>query len=253
MDQLACDTARQAVGVDGYLDLRRQPEPAGEVQPARTQGTHGQGLRYGIVKQEATKVDRQIRFQARQHHLKNTRQVLPLAGRVGNVLQQAQAADLRAQLALRLLNLREHLIECVGEQVKFIGARARRSHGVVVALRHRAGGLREGLDGPQQPILQAPGYQIGERQRDAAHHDDNEGVQLEARIHGLEVGLDEQNTKLLGSFLNRLKADQGRTAEAIARAGMGGQTFRRESLRIHRENLAAHVVQRGRDDVRIGL
>jgi hypothetical protein len=107
--------------------------------------------------------------------------------------------------------------------------------------------------GPQQTILQAPGNQIGERQRDAAHHDDDEGVQLKARIHGLEVGLDKQNTKLLGSFLNRLKADQGRTAEAIPGAGMGGQTFRRESLRIHRENVAASVVQRGRDNVRIGL
>ena len=172
---------------------------------------------------------------------------------MGNVLQQAQAANLRSQLALRLLNLREHLIEGVGEQVKFIGARARRSHGVVVAFRHRAGGLCEGLDGPQQPILQAPGYQIGERHRDAAHHDDNEGVQLKARIHGIEIGLDEQNTKLLGSFLDGLKADQGRSAEAIARAGMGGHTLRRESFRVHRENLAAGVVQRGRDDVRIRL
>ena len=59
------------------------------------------------------------------------------------------------ELAVCLLNLREHLIERVGEEVKFIGSGAMRPDGVVMPLRHRAGSVRQRQYGLQQLMLQA--------------------------------------------------------------------------------------------------
>ena len=71
--------------------------------PARSaERAHGQRLRRGIVQQETAEVDGQIFFEACQHHLKNAGQILALTGGTGDVLQQAQASELRVQLALGL-------------------------------------------------------------------------------------------------------------------------------------------------------
>ena len=77
-----------------------------------------------VVQQKAAEVDRQILLEASEHDLKNARQVLPLARGARDVLQQTQAAELRVQLAFGLLDLREHLIEGIGEQIEFVGAGA---------------------------------------------------------------------------------------------------------------------------------
>src|SRR2546422_7706580 len=84
-----------------------------------------------------------FRSQASQHDRADAAQVLTVAGRAGDVLQQAQAAELREQAALGLLNLREHVIEGIGQQIELVSTGARRSDGVVLAVGDGARRLRE--------------------------------------------------------------------------------------------------------------
>ena len=170
------------------------------------------------------------------------------------MLQQAQAAELGVQLALGLLNLREHLIEGVGEQVEFVSARSDRAHRIVVTLGNRPGGLCERQYRMQQLVLQAARNQIGQRQGNADHQQDDQRVKPGARVHGAEVRLHEQRAQPPRALRDRLKTDQRRASEDIARRTRPGRkACYGQSLRVSRKRVALRVVQRRRDDVRVGL
>ena len=53
-----------------------------------------------VVQADAAEVDRQIRFEAADHDLEDAAQVMTLADRAGDPVQQVQAAQLQLQLRL---------------------------------------------------------------------------------------------------------------------------------------------------------
>ena len=254
VDQLPRHASGQPVGVERHIHSFRQTELLGEDCAGDAERADGQRLRDGVMQEKAAKIDRQVLLQAAEHDLKDARQILAFSRGARDVLQQAQAAELGVQLALGLLNLREHLIEGVGEQVEFVGARSGRAHRVVVTLGYRPGGLRERQDRLQQLVLQAARNQIGQRQGDADHQQNDQRVQLRARVHSAEVRFHEQRAQLPRALRDRLKTDQRRASEGVARRARPGRKARcGQSLRIGRKHLALRIVQRRRDDVRVGL
>ena len=160
---------------------------------------------------------------------------------------------MRLQLVLGFLDLREHLIEGVGEEVEFVGARGCRAHGVVVPLCHRPRRVGQRKNGLQQPVLEPTGDQKGERQREGGDQGADERVELHARIHGIEIRLHVQEAKLFGAFRDGFKADQCGAAEGKALADLRRQPVQLKPLRVSGEYLAANVVERGGHDVRIGF
>ena len=67
------------------------------------------------------KSTRQVLLEAAQHDLMDALQVLSVADGARDVLQQAQTAELgTAVCALGQLDLLQHVVERIGQQVKFL-------------------------------------------------------------------------------------------------------------------------------------
>src|SRR5205823_12233854 len=100
VDQLARDTARQAVLVDAHLAGFGEPEAYGE---RRTPGVdHSDGQRCGarFVNAHAGKIERQIVPEVVQYHSEHAPQIVALPGSAGDPVQQVETAHLRAQFRL---------------------------------------------------------------------------------------------------------------------------------------------------------
>ena len=254
VDQLPRDAARQSVGVERHIGLVRQTELVGVAAAGRADRADGQRLRDGIVQQKAAEIDGQILLETAENDLKDARQVLAFARGARDVLQQAQAAELGVQFALGLLYLRQHLIECVGKQVEFIGAGPNRAHGVVMPLRYRPGRVRERENRMQQLVLQPPRYQIAQRQGNTYHQEDDQRIKPGARIHRAEVRFDEQRAEPPRALDDRLKAAELGAAERVAHRARAGRKMRRiEPPGIFCEQRALSIVERRGDDMRLGL
>ena len=169
------------------------------------------------------------------------------------MLQQAQAAELREQAALGLLNLREHVIEGIGQQIELVSTGARRSDGVVLAVGDGARRLREPQDRSRKLLLQPMRQQIGDERGYRDHKGSDHGVKAEAFVDRAQVGFYQQHAQLPVSFGHRHKTQQVCLFKAISgrlwpcRQGAGGQ-----ACRIGGEQLPGIVVERGCDDVGIG-
>ena len=133
-DQLALHAARQAVAIDGNNGVLGEIESRRQIPAGRTDGVHRQRFRRGVVQADAAEIDRQVLLHAAQYDLKDALQVLPLADRAGNLLQQAQPRHLRTQASLGFLDLRKHVIEGIGEHVDLERVGGFGAHGVVVAI-----------------------------------------------------------------------------------------------------------------------
>ena len=75
-----------------------------------------------VVQADAAEVDRQIRLQAADHDLEDAAQIVTLADRAGDPVQQVQAAQLELQLRLggcaflhRARERVDHPVECDGD------------------------------------------------------------------------------------------------------------------------------------------
>src|SRR6185436_16220970 len=100
-----------------------------------------------LVRADTAKVDRQALLEALDHDLENALQVLAVNDGVGDVLQESYVAQLRAQPRFVLLDLRQHVIECVGELIELGNVRRLRAYRVVPLCRHGRGDRGQLEDG----------------------------------------------------------------------------------------------------------
>jgi hypothetical protein len=83
----------------GHRELHRQ------LLAAQADAGHDELLVRRLIEADAAEIDGELVFERADHHLEDARQILPLADRASDLLQQVQPFELRLQLALRPLLL----------------------------------------------------------------------------------------------------------------------------------------------------
>ena len=119
--------------------------------------------------------------------------------------RRLQAAHLRAQPGLGHLDLREHVIEGVGELIQLEQLRGLRANAVVLSIRHGARRLGEVEDRPRDlPLLQTRDEQRDQRaEREDTHRD--EAVHREAIVERIEIGRHHEHAERLALELHRIE------------------------------------------------
>ena len=90
-------------------------------------------------------------------------QILPLADGARDPVEQVQPAQLMR------LDLREHLVEGIGEQAQFILAQSFGPNGIIPAVGDGLRGLGQREDGLRNLLLQNPGKQVSHQERNCEH------------------------------------------------------------------------------------
>ena len=130
----------------------------------------------GVVETDAPEVDRHVLFEMPDDHLEDAAQVLPLAHRPGDPVQQIETGELSLQprpecLALRDVGgeLIQHVVERVGESAQLVIAELRSPHGIVPLLRDRERRAPERLQRPRDLLLQRAAENVCDEHRDGGH------------------------------------------------------------------------------------
>ena len=167
--KFAAQALRQTVAIDRYPSLLCHVETRGKFRAARANGSHRQTLIIWVIQAHRAKIDRQAVLEALQHDAEYARGILALPDCVGDVLQEAQAAELRVEFGVLLLDLREHVVERIGQQVQLFAAGDPGAHGIVTAIRDGASRLCKRQYRGRDLLLQTSGNQIRHQR---GHHDD---------------------------------------------------------------------------------
>ena len=134
--QLPLHAAGQAVLVDIDVRLLGQRQLRGEGLAAQADAGHLQPIGGRVIGAKTTKVDVQLVLQRPDHHLENAREILTLADRTGDLLQQIQVLQARLELALRILPL-DDVVEQDGDLPTLRTTDPVGAHIVVTAQRFR--------------------------------------------------------------------------------------------------------------------
>src|SRR6185436_4820398 len=95
VDELPSDACRQAVAVDADVLVLLHRELFGHGVAARADTGDGQHALRLDVEADAAEVDRQIRLQAADHDLEDAAQIVTLADRASDPMQQVEATQLQ--------------------------------------------------------------------------------------------------------------------------------------------------------------
>ena len=128
------------------------------------------------------------------------------------------------QGAIPLLDMIEHLIECVGQQAQFVLADFPGADGIVFASGDGLGDIGQRQDRLGNAFLQHGGD--GESHQEGNRHDqdDNAAVELEPPIHGGQIVFEIERAQSPSIFADRLGQEDARSVETIAiLPGRGGQ------------------------------
>jgi len=145
----------------------------------------------------------------------------------------AQAFFAFSQGLVLPVDLREHVVEGVGEKAHFILAQFCGTDGIIPAVGNGSGGLCQRQDGSRDLLLQHPGKRVSDQQGNGDRQKGDSAVEPEPLVHGLHVGFQIKRAQaLVAALLDRLKARQVRALETIAivprRCGKGaGRQVRR--------------------------
>ena len=150
-----------------------------------------------------------------------------------------------SQSLVLLVDLREHVIEGIGQQAQFIVGHFLRPDGIIAAIRDGLGGLSQGQDRLRNLLLESSGKHVGHEERTRDHQPRNAAVESEPLIHGPHVGLQVERAQTLVAALNdRLKPDQMRVLEPrTIFFGRSGKGLGWQLIWIFRELFPVLVVQ----------